>query len=129
MIKQINIIALLLLFIFSNVAVASYMDHSQPAVKNNSHYLLEFSQMSTAMVSENPVPFNSKATLEPIASKHIIRGHIMVVDPKKSGRYQDNLIFYYTKVNNKWHFLKVISLYNGVKVNINKQGDLVITKK
>jgi hypothetical protein len=89
---------------------------TQVKLINNSHYTLECVQMSGGYCANNSVSPKAHLQLLPDPGSTLIRGHLMIIDPKTTGHYIDNVILVLKKVDQKWQ-LTLYSLYDDFSLN------------
>lgn len=86
-------------------------------ISNLSANTIEFSGLIGGYSSNNPLANSGHdAVLLPDPGSSIIRGHIMVYS-SQPGKYIDNIVFVYQKINDQWQF-NAYDLYHGVTATV-----------
>ncbi len=98
-------------------------------INNNTHYVIECSQVIGGYCANNPMPANGYIQMLPDPGSNQIRGHLMIYQKDQPGKYLDNIIFVYSEQKDQqWRFATQ-SLYNNVTIKMIMPDTLLINQK
>jgi hypothetical protein len=84
---------------------------SEYVLVNNSKNTIECAQMIGGYCSNNPVKAGQHTRILPDPGSQLVRGRIMIMNPKVAGRYFGNILLVAKKQKQAWQ-LSLTALYN-----------------
>jgi len=99
------------------------------SINNNTHYVIECSQVIGGYCANNPMPANGYIQMLPDPGSKEIRGHFMLYQKNVPGKYLDNVTFVYSEQKNgQWAF-KTDDLYNKIVIKTIMPDTLLFNEK